>query len=383
MINREQYEAAYKVGLRKYDEGLDIAAVKKLLKGTRMEETTASILAGNVSYMLKGEVYKRAQSIPATDDYLTWIRRDRSTEEYRNAINSLKDHIVYYESTHEGRRKGLWEILAKHEALANLTVKTAILLEYEDKFSKGYVDILPLDLFAEHGIAKGSVHVVRARSGKKYQAKCDIAVDGVIAELNYEKYPDFNNEQGMSLGVARITFNDSDRTSISNVEWKPEKTNDFSVCRFGLPTFLIAPSPPYIPPLNPSEKSMRLVRERPGQTKFRKDLKSVYNNRCCISGCQVPQVLQAAHIDPYYSDASDNVRNGLLLRSDLHTLFDNHMIGVEPESLHVQLSKVLRSDPHYSDFHGRKLIIASDSSHHPDHGALLRHWGNFQKENKP
>lgn len=382
MISREQYEAAYNAGLRRHDGEIDNAEVSKILTGTGMEDATASILAGNVSYMLEGKVYKRAQSIPATDDFLTWIRRDRPIFEYQNAIRSVRAHIEYYESSHKTKRKEPWEVLAKHEALAGMPRESAILLEYKDAFSRGYVDILPMDLFADDGWAKEVIHVVRSKAGKDYQAKCDISVVGFVANLNYEPYPAFNEQQGMFLGMARITFDDSDRTSISRVEWKPEKSNDYEVCRFESPAFLVPPALSYQSPVDVAKKSMRLIRERPGQVKFRRNLKSIYGNCCCITGCAVPQVLEAAHIDPYLSEASDNVRNGLLLRCDLHSLFDRYLIGVEPETLRIRVSSLILGESNYSDLDGETLSTPSEVSHRPDSNALSRHWKKFNELNR-
>ena len=379
IVTREQYEAAYKVGLRRHDGEIDNADVKRLLADTGMKESTASILAGNVSYMLKGEVYKRAQSIPAMDDYLTWIRRDRDISEYKNAIRSLRAHIEYYESTHKGPRKEPWEILAKHEALAEIPAESAILLEYTEVFSRGYVDILPLGLFADEGTTKGVVHIVRSKGGKNYQAKCDVTVGGFVANLDYEPYAAFNEEQGMYLGIARITFEDSDRTSIWLVEWKPAESDEYDECEFGSPAFIVPPAPPYRPPVNPAEKTLRPVRERPGQARFRRDLKSVYDNRCCISGCPVSEVLQAAHIDGYLSETSDNIRNGLLLRSDLHALFDSDMIGIDPSTLQIHVTEQAGGASGYADLHGVLLKLPTDTSHHPDLGALKRRWEKFSK----
>ncbi len=378
-ITRAQYEAAYKVGLRRHDGEIRNADVRELLTDTGMKPTTASILAGNVSYMLNGEVYKRAQSIPATDDYLTWIRRDRGDAAYWNAIRSVRAHIEYYEGTHDGVRVGLWEILAKHQALATIPTESSILLEYKDVFSRGYVDILPLELFAMEGMAKGVVHVVRSKGGRDYRAKCDVSVFGFVADLDYEPYAAFNEEQGMYLGIARITFDDSDRTSISLVEWKAVESAEYVECKFGSPAFVVPPAPPYRPPVDPAQKSPRLIRERPGQAAFRRDLKSVYDNRCCISGCTVAEVLQAAHIDGYLSEVSDNIRNGLLLRSDFHTLFDRHLIGIDPDTLLIHVATPLNEVGGYRDFHGRKLSLPDDRSHHPDQGALGRHWKKFRK----
>jgi len=48
-------------------------------------------------------------------------------------------------------------------------------------------------------------------------------------------------------------------------------------------------------------------------------------------------VLEAAHIKPYRGKTDSHLENGLLLRADLHTLFDLNLIGVEPDTLTVRV----------------------------------------------
>ena len=54
-------------------------------------------------------------------------------------------------------------------------------------------------------------------------------------------------------------------------------------------------------------------------------------------------MLQAAHIRPYASDGPHDPRNGLLLRSDLHTLFDRGYVTVSPE-LRFEVSRRIREE---------------------------------------
>jgi len=381
MIEQDQYEAAYKAGLRRHDGEIGMTEVRKLLAGTGMRKASASILAGNVSYMLRGEVYKRAQSIPATDDFLTWILRDRGDAMLRNAIRSVRAHIEYYQEGHEGVRVGLWEILAKHEALFNHNSESAIRLEYDASESRGYIDILPLELFAEEITRKAIIHTVRHhRSGKDYEAKCDITVSGQEAELDYLPYDAFNTKNEMLLGVARLQFEDTDRTAILSVEWKPKHAETFKNCPFKIPTFIVPPALPYMSPSKAAEKSAKMMRDRPGQAAFRRNLKAVYNNCCCISGCSVPQVLEGAHIDPYLAAASDNVQNGLLLRSDLHTLFDCHLISIHPDTHVIHVAPGTQAATGYAGFHGSKINLPLEITHQPDTEALERHWSRFQQK---
>ena len=66
----------------------------------------------------------------------------------------------------------------------------------------------------------------------------------------------------------------------------------------------------------------RMIAQRRGQSAFRNNLFDVYGGRCAITGCEVPDVLEAAHIFPYRGEDTNKVVNGLLLRADVHTLFD-------------------------------------------------------------
>ena len=60
--------------------------------------------------------------------------------------------------------------------------------------------------------------------------------------------------------------------------------------------------------------------------KFRDALIGAYAGRCAITGCSVLDILEAAHITPYLGPDTNHVTNGLLLRADLHTLFDTCLL---------------------------------------------------------
>lgn len=73
-----------------------------------------------------------------------------------------------------------------------------------------------------------------------------------------------------------------------------------------------------------------LRRERLGQQWFRKQLVAAYDGRCAVSDCGVSEALEAAHIENYSGPKSQVASNGILLRRDLHALFDAHLISFEP-----------------------------------------------------
>jgi putative restriction endonuclease len=74
----------------------------------------------------------------------------------------------------------------------------------------------------------------------------------------------------------------------------------------------------------------RLAPQRLGQNAFRAVVLGAYNRRCAITGSKIRPVLQAAHIRPLPDGGEHRLDNGLLLRSDVHTLFDNGYLGIDP-----------------------------------------------------
>lgn len=93
------------------------------------------------------------------------------------------------------------------------------------------------------------------------------------------------------------------------------------------------------PVLLRDERDRQLVQiaTREGQDSFRNSLLDAYGERCAISGFDAPQALEAAHIYPYRGPATNKVSNGLLLRSDLHRLFDRGAIAVDETNYRILL----------------------------------------------
>ncbi|MDY4311894.1 HNH endonuclease [Pseudomonas shirazica] len=111
-----------------------------------------------------------------------------------------------------------------------------------------------------------------------------------------------------------------------------------------------------------------IVRRR-GQPQFRKQLLKAYQGRCAITACSFQQVLEAAHIHPYLGDETNVVSNGLLLRADVHTLFDLGLLWINPADLRIEISEVLR-DSDYVSIEGRSLFIPENEAERPSRPAL-------------
>lgn len=120
------------------------------------------------------------------------------------------------------------------------------------------------------------------------------------------------------------------------------------------------------------KRVLQEVVRRQGQQSFRANLLEAYGNRCCISNCDVVEVLEAAHIFPFRGDETNHITNGLLLRADLHTLFDLGLIAVDSSSFSVVVKDSLRASP-YGEFHGRALAVPADPKRQPSKDALKLH----------
>lgn len=107
-----------------------------------------------------------------------------------------------------------------------------------------------------------------------------------------------------------------------------------------------------------------LTRHRLGQGAFRVAVTDAYQRRCAITGEKTLPVLQAAHIMPYANNGPHAVTNGLLLKSDFHTLFDEGYITITKD-YRVEVSSRLHNDygngKDYYKFHGQRLLILPDN----------------------
>ncbi|MEI9912276.1 MAG: HNH endonuclease signature motif containing protein [Bacteroidota bacterium] len=83
----------------------------------------------------------------------------------------------------------------------------------------------------------------------------------------------------------------------------------------------------------------RQLKERRGQKQFRDAIIKRYGSKCMVTGCKIPDILEAAHINPYKGEKDNHPANGLLLRADIHTLFDLDLIGIHPTSFAVSFHK--------------------------------------------
>jgi hypothetical protein len=124
------------------------------------------------------------------------------------------------------------------------------------------------------------------------------------------------------------------------------------------------------------KRTLKEIVERRGERKFRNKLIAAYAGRCSVTGCDAVAALEAAHIKPYCGPQSDHVTNGLLLRADIHTLFDLYLIGIDSTTHRIKLAPPIKGTA-YVELEGRELALPTNAADAPNGEALAERWKQF------
>jgi putative restriction endonuclease len=120
------------------------------------------------------------------------------------------------------------------------------------------------------------------------------------------------------------------------------------------------------------EKVIASIVRRRGQPAFRQRLLTAYSGKCAITGCNVETVLEAAHILSYRGPQMNHPSNGLLLRADIHVLFDLGRIAIDTSTMTVVIASELDGTC-YAELGGGKLHLPDVKALCPSTEALDRH----------
>ncbi|MBD1804035.1 pentapeptide repeat-containing protein [Microcoleus sp. FACHB-SPT15] len=121
------------------------------------------------------------------------------------------------------------------------------------------------------------------------------------------------------------------------------------------------------------------IQKRQGQERFRQTLLEVYKGRCAITGCPIKGVLEAAHVKPYSISKDNSPTNGILLRADLHTLFDLNLIVIHPDSKKIEIKPSLLASEYYKKFSDMTLRAYKKIGRSPDEEYLKWRIENYEQ----
>ena len=124
------------------------------------------------------------------------------------------------------------------------------------------------------------------------------------------------------------------------------------------------------------KRNTTAIVQRQGQPRFRSDLLRAYGGKCSITDCDAEAGLEAAHIVPYLGDKTNCLANGLLLRADIHTLFDRYLISIDPNTNKIIVSSSLLNTC-YKELNGKMLKSPQNPSAIPSPKSLAHHYEIF------
>ncbi len=119
-----------------------------------------------------------------------------------------------------------------------------------------------------------------------------------------------------------------------------------------------------------------IIQPRLGQGAFRVMVTDIYGRRCAVTQERTLPALDAAHIRPFGDGGKHEPPNGLLLRSDIHRLFDTGYVTVSPD-FHFEVSGRIREEfengRDYYALHGRRIDVPRERDLRPDPSVLTWH----------
>lgn len=117
------------------------------------------------------------------------------------------------------------------------------------------------------------------------------------------------------------------------------------------------------------------ARVRRGQPQFRKSLLSEFGENCAVTGPCPQSVLEAGHLYSYAELGVHFKHGGLLLRRDVHSLFDRGALAIHPETLKISVEEDLAGYPTYAAFDGATVGVSVKEQHK---SWLRVHWAQHR-----
>jgi putative restriction endonuclease len=173
------------------------------------------------------------------------------------------------------------------------------------------------------------------------------------------------------VGLGRITRYDGSWFTIE--QWERPVISDFTYVQPELERFVTLQEA-FDPRDYDHKREIRVqaMTVRHGQGRFRSQILQAYDHRCAFTGSAAVPALDAAHIVPYGGRQTNHPTNGLLLRADVHKLFDLGLMAVDTSNWTEIVSPELASTE-YAELHGKTLLLPRHNSVRPNVEALDMH----------
>jgi len=122
--------------------------------------------------------------------------------------------------------------------------------------------------------------------------------------------------------------------------------------------------------LDSRNRILASICRRQGQENFRRKLLKAYERKCAVTNSSITETLEAAHIIPYKGSSTNHVQNGILLRADIHTLFDLDLLRID-KNYRIHIDESIE-DKEYTKFDSKYLRLPANQEFHPSKEALKK-----------
>jgi hypothetical protein len=126
--------------------------------------------------------------------------------------------------------------------------------------------------------------------------------------------------------------------------------------------------------LRPRDRVEQQILARRRAIAFRNEQLSRFGHQCAVSGCALVDVLEAAHIRKYCCEADNARTNGILLRADLHILFDVNLLAIHPTTHRISVHEKVR-ESQYRQFDGLRVRLPDGGF---DEAAIRLRWKTYR-----
>ena len=176
--------------------------------------------------------------------------------------------------------------------------------------------------------------------------------------------------------TVRLIYRKKDNKEYVRKGWIVLGTSTFSIAagqRSGTVTWVADGHDPQEPICVEWYDSRRYYKSlaRSEQAAFRSEVMEVFDCRCAITGCTAEDVLEAAHVIPVSEEGGFAPDNGILLRRDIHRLFDLNLVAIDPQCLEVNILDRIADD--YGEYAGAVVDL-------PDGGPKACSFGHRWKQ---
>lgn len=397
---------AYRIARQVHDDELSVTDGIKSLTRAGVNPNSAGGFIYIFRSMLSGSVYKRAMSTGATEYFLQQIRQDYGAEAQRKAVSALRQHIAYKGGAMPGYKAIADRCCpsTRQDVAPRIEAQILPMSEKESDWQSApevqeeyFLDRLP---HAQNGSYRCHT-LISAPTGSTVLFQYDGSIIAAAQLVGQGKLPKkdengYTHELRFDTGTIRV-FDPIDLATVQKIwprvkglnraRWKLDarrlSTFERHLLNVRRPRLLdhdasmdVGPGDSSYAPSGVDSRTVATaqIRLRRGQYKFRQTLLARYGSKCVVTGSSIVALLEAAHISPFRGEDDNHVENGLLLRADIHTLFDLNLLGIEPETLKVELHQSIRSE--YREWADIRLKCSSNAT--PSKAALVKRWEEFR-----